>query len=68
MINDQQWQRQEQIFMQSNQNLSVLVAQMDKLFQMMVSMMGLVSKLLPLNSPATAQAFAELLPVNVAQP
>ncbi|XP_070851529.1 serum response factor homolog A-like [Drosophila suzukii] len=35
LINDQQWQRQEQIFMQSNQNLSVLVAQMDKLFQMM---------------------------------
>jgi len=41
---------------------------MDKLFQMMVSMMGLVSKLLPQNSPATAQAFAEFLPVNVAQP
>jgi len=46
--------------MQSNQNLLVLVAQIDKLFQMMVSMMGLVSKLLP----GTAQAFAEFLPVN----
>jgi len=66
-VNDQLWQRQEQMFMQSNHNLSVLVAQMDKLFQMMVSMMGLVSKLLPQNSPATAQAFAEFLLVNVAQ-
>jgi len=41
---------------------------MDKLFQMMVSMMGLVSKLLPQNSHATAQAFAEFLPVIVVQP
>jgi len=66
LINDQQWQRQEQMFMQSNQKLSVHVAQMDKLFQIMVSMMGLVSKLLPQNSPGTA--FAEFLPINVAQP
>jgi len=54
--------------MQSNQNLSVIVTQIDKLFQMMVSIMGLVSKLLPQNSPGTAQAFAEFLPVNLAQP
>jgi len=56
------------MYMQFNQNLSVLVAQMDKLFKMMVSIMGLVSKLLRPNSTATAQAFAEFHPVNVAQP
>jgi len=65
LISDQQFQRQEQTF---NQNLSVLVAQNDKLLKLIVSIMGIVSKLLPKNSSTTAQAFTEFLPANVAQP
>nr|XP_041632295.1 transcription factor SPT20 homolog [Drosophila kikkawai] len=66
--NNQQWQRQEEMFMRSDEKMSVLVTQLEKMFQMMMSMMTLVTSLLSQNAPGSTQPSSGRLPVYPIQP
>ncbi|XP_070854639.1 putative transcriptional regulator cudA [Drosophila suzukii] len=66
--NDQQWKRQGQMYLRSEEQLSDLVARFDKMLQMMMSMMSLITNLLPQIAPGSAQAAAGLHSAFTAQP